>query len=215
MVSLREQYERRKASIAAKHNPVFALKDYVTIGISVLALGTTLFFNVFLKTDDVRGAFRGIPPQFRVSDGNLFLQASASLVVTNTGNRAATIVGAHLMLTPQKDENVPDNACYMGMLLFAYFDLIPVVLKAGEAAVIPLNFEAGTPVLIPQIEKDGPQILVCMGVTVLTPSAIFNSQPFPLMTLEVKEGEQRPWKLKRLVNDKTPFIIYRNWSLFW
>jgi hypothetical protein len=199
MVSLREQYERRKASFAAKPNPVFTLKDYVTIGISVLALGTTLFFNVFLKTDDVRGAFRGSPPEFRVSGEDLFVLVDASLVVTNTGNRAATIVGAYLLLVSYKDKNVPDNgdknvpdsACFRRVLSLTLFDLKP------------------------NIEKDGPQILACMGVAVLTPSAIFDSYPVPRMIAEVKEGEPRLLKFKRLVNELAPFIIYRKWSLFW
>jgi hypothetical protein len=223
MVSLREQYERRKASFAAKPNPVFTLKDYVTIGISVLALGTTLFFNVFLKTDDVRGAFRGSPPEFRVSGEDLFVLVDASLVVTNTGNRAATIVGAYLLLVSYKDKNVPDNgdknvpdsACFRRVLSLTLFDLKPVVLKAGEAAVIRLNFEKEARGVFPNIEKDGPQILACMGVAVLTPSAIFDSYPVPRMIAEVKEGEPRLLKFKRLVNELAPFIIYRKWSLFW
>ena len=75
MVSLGEQYERRKTSTArAKPIPAFAVKDYVTIGISVLALGTTLFFNVFLKTDDIRGAFRGQSPVYHVERGRLLVK---------------------------------------------------------------------------------------------------------------------------------------------
>jgi hypothetical protein len=223
MISLREQYERRKASTAAKPNPAFTRKDYVTIGISLLALGTTLFFNVFLKTDDVRGAFRGSPPEFRVSGDDLFVQVDASLVVTNTGNRAATIVGAYLLLAPYKDKsvpdignkNVPDSACMRRVLSLTSFDLKPVVLKAGEAAVIPLNFETEARGVFPGIENEGPQILACMGVAVLTPSAIFDSDPVPLMIAEVKEGEPRLLKFKRLVNELAPFIIHRKWSLIW
>lgn len=215
MGTLREDYERRKAAAAkVKPAPTFTLKDYVSIGLSMLALGTTLLFNVFLKTDDIRGAYRGGVPRFVIEDGGLYVEINANLAVTNIGNRTATIVGVHLMVSPQESKAVPQTPCYGGFYYYTHLDLNPVVLKAGEAAVIPIKMPERSPVLFEKIEGPKAQILVCLGVTVFTPSALFDSRAVALATIEV--GADYDWRnFRRIDEDTTPFIIYRHQSISW
>lgn len=217
VATLKEEYELRKASKAEKSTPAFATKDYVTIGISVLALATTLFFNVFLKSDDIRGAFRGTPPVFALSgDGLTVRQADGSLVVSNTGNRAATVMGINLFLTGLDNAKIPDHPCHLpGGYYHTYISVTPIVLKAGEAAVVPLKLESGTRIPFPSMKVDANaiQVLGCIGVQVLTPSTIIDSEPSPLMMTEARRNDTSGISYTRLDKDST-FTIYRSWSLF-
>ena len=109
---------------------------------------------------------------------------------------------------------IPDRPCERGDFSFRYFK--PLVLKAGDAAVVPLKFGDRTPIDFPPLEKTGQYILTCVGFTVLTPSAFPDRVPVALRIEEIKEVSGPALvSVKQLIYDKTPIVIHHSRSISW
>jgi hypothetical protein len=223
-VKRREAMSGNEGSKAA-----FTVKDYVTIGISLIALATTLIFNVLLKTDDIRTVVEGYlytsttradkrAVTFNTPADNLAVTSELKVVASNTGNRTATIfrIGVEF----RKFDTKPDaSLCDDGNRSYVYVDnFTPVVLKAGEASVIPLPIK-DAPIYNGAIPEDHFFVLYCLQYYVFTPDAVFTRSYQPLAIEELKrrpddlEVRLDQVRIDWLYLNVPPFSVYHKRSV--
>jgi hypothetical protein len=201
-----------------------ALKDWVSVGISCVALGvsvSTAYFNVFLQKDDLRVVI-GRPPWVQMTrdkEPEIEVIGEQELTFINLGNRTAAVTFIGASIVPMRAAKSPDACERNDNVLLVYtlgFDTEPFVIKAGEIVHVQATPQSidrrkkGQNLDIPRKTyepKDGEVLLACLRLRIITPDSYVNEWEKAAYTFTVSETS--PAEEKALFNEKEPLSILR------
>lgn len=136
---LLEDYQRKKQAEKDRANktPTFTIKDWVTIGLSTLALvisAATAYFSVLQQSEKLEATVTDSPSMGVGAKEDLAIKGALELTFVNNGNRPVAIIDATLLLN-QVGQDSFSNECFGSSVETVSLSTSALVLKPAEVVI--------------------------------------------------------------------------------